>query len=164
MAFQFCQRVSQGADLGVVAAEQPAALALLLIAVFSQIGQVQEITEGTRQGIGLVIGQGRQLLDHRIAFLLEAFSLEAYRSAAHSLNDVKNRLAFRFTNGGPQDSAQQADVLLHFISVCACVVHVISCSGWLKGWSQFHCRGFPERCIRFTETATFGFVADAPVR
>ncbi|MNX79547.1 hypothetical protein D3C86_1111780 [compost metagenome] len=87
---------AQAAARGRVVGEGAGALAAVLVAVFGDVGQVQEVAEGARDGVGVAALQALDALFQQFAVGVVAFAAEFDGGAAQGFDGVEDAFAFAF--------------------------------------------------------------------
>ncbi|KAG1242872.1 hypothetical protein G6F65_022774 [Rhizopus arrhizus] len=90
--------VAQAAARGGVVGQGAGPLAAVLVAVFGDVGQVQEVAEGARHRVGVVALQALDALLQQLAVGVDAFPAEFHGRAAQRFYGVEDALAFAFFN------------------------------------------------------------------
>ncbi len=87
---------AQAATRGRAVGEGAGALAAVLVAVFGDVGQVQEVAEGACDGVGVAALQALDALLKQFAVGVVAFAAEFDGGAAQGFDGVEDALAFAF--------------------------------------------------------------------
>src|ERR1035437_1888977 len=82
-----------------------------VVAVFSQIGQMAEVSEGPRHADRTIAAQAFEQLLERFVSRHVGVTAKRHRELANLLDQLKGGGAFLLANDIAQGSAQQADVI-----------------------------------------------------
>ncbi len=102
LAGQHLHRFAQAAARRRVVGDGAGALAAVLVAVFGDVVQVQEITEGARDRVRVAALQALDALLQQLAVGVVAFAAELHGRAAQGFDRVEDALAFALLDDGSQ--------------------------------------------------------------